>query len=87
MGVDAFASEQREKEQILSKMLVEFNEGRSKSFYCIASTVMTLPELRKAIAQARDQSAGEDVKNKSKVLHAVLEMIAEERKYALKLRK
>lgn len=86
-GVDAFASEQREKERILAVMLAEFNEGRSKSFYCVAATVMTTPELVEAVAQARDESAGQDVKHKSQILHAILEKIAGKKEYTLKLRK
>ncbi len=51
-GVLAFAEDQKERQQLLSTMLAEFNEGRSKSFYCIAATVMQIQEIIPAIAQA-----------------------------------
>ncbi len=68
-------------------MLDEFNEGRSKSFYCIAATVMETQEIIQAIALARDESKGADIKTKSKALHAILGKIAQGRNYNLKLRK
>ena len=86
-GISAFEADQKKREQLLSEMLAEFNEGRSKSYYCIAATVMDTQEIAEAIAQARNISAGADIKIKSKALHAILDKIAEDRKYILKLRK
>ncbi len=34
-------------------MLQEFNEGRSKSYYCIAATVMEIGELEEALTRSR----------------------------------
>jgi hypothetical protein len=86
-GIPAFAEDQKEREQLLSTMIAEFNEGRSRSFYCVAATVMDIREITQAIAEARDESVGKDIKSKCKVLHAILDRIAEGRKYSLKLRK
>lgn len=86
-GVFAFAADQEERQRLLSIMLAEFNEGRSKSFYCIAATVMGIQEIMRAIDLARDESKGADIKTKSKALHAILGKIAQERNYSLKLRK
>jgi hypothetical protein len=86
-GVSDFAEAQKEREQLLAAMLAEFNEGRSKSFYCIVATVMDIQEITQAIAQARNDSVGKDIRGKSKTLHLIFNKIAEERKYNLKLRK
>jgi hypothetical protein len=86
-GVSAFVEDQRDRERLLTALLAEFNEGRSKSFYCIVATVMDIQEIAQAIAQARNESAGKDIKGKSKTLHLILDKIAEERKYNLRLRK
>lgn len=86
-GVLAFAVDQKERERLLSTMLAEFNEGRSKSFYCIAATVMDIQEIEEAIARARAASSGADIKTKSKALHAFLNETAEKKNYILKLRK
>jgi hypothetical protein len=86
-GISSFVADQKERERLLSEMLSEFNEGRSKSFYCIAATVMDIREIAQAIAQARDECAAESIRDKSKLFHAILNRIAQEKKYNLKLRK
>jgi hypothetical protein len=86
-GVNEFEKVQKQREKILRSMLDEFNEGRSKSYYCIAATVMELDELRDAVIKARKKSKGLNIKARSKVLHAILDEIGEEKKYLLKLRK
>ena len=85
-GISAFVKSQKAKEKLVNAMLDEFNEGRSKAFYCIAATVMTTPELKQAIDQARRESNGMDTKDKAKTLHSILDGIAAEKGYHLKLR-
>lgn len=86
-GVKAFVSQQKKREKLLKTMLERFNEGRSKSYYCIAATVMKIEELNKAISQAQKESSGLDIKSKSKVLHRLLGDMATQKGYCLKLRK
>lgn len=68
-------------------MLQDFNEGRSKTYYCIAATVLELGELEEALSRAREESGGLDVKAKAKVLHRILDENASRKDYRLKLRK
>ncbi len=68
-------------------MLKEFNEGRSKSYYCIAATVFEIGELRESLLKARNNTQGLEVKEKSRVLHLILDEVAVKRNYCLKLRK
>jgi hypothetical protein len=86
-GVDEFEKVQKTREGLLKEMLQEFNEGRSKSYFCIAATVLELDELQAALEKARKKSEGLDIKKKSKVLHSILDEIAKEKNYLLKLRK
>ena len=86
-GVDAFEEVQNARERLLGKMLQEFNEGRSKRYYCIAATVFEIEELEAALTQAKRNSAELDVKGRSRVLHSILDEIAERNNYCLKLRK
>jgi hypothetical protein len=85
-GVAALARLLRRKEALLDRMLAGFNEGRSKSYYCIAATVMEPGELAGAIRKARKLSKGLDLKGKARTMHEVLDSIAAEKKYLLKLR-
>jgi len=86
-GLDEFAKVQQLREEILKKMLQEFNEGRSKTYYCIASTVLEIEELEAALKQARESTKKLDLKGKARFLHAILEDVAEKKQYCLKLRK
>ena len=86
-GVEKFEDMQKIRKHLLYEMVGEFNEGRSKTYYCIAATVMETGELKEALKEARANSAGFDIKEKSRVLHALLDEIARQKHYYLKLRK
>ena len=86
-GVLVFEREQKAKEKILREMLVNFNEGRSKSYLCIAASVFSIQDLKGALSDAHQRSKGRDLKEKAAVLHSILDRMAEERGYDLKLRK
>ena len=86
-GLDEFERLQKLREKLLKEMLQEFNEGRSKAYYCIAATVLEIEELEAALKQARESSKKLDLKGKARFLHAVLDDVAEKKQYYLKLRK
>jgi hypothetical protein len=86
-GVEKFEEIQKLRQQLLAQILREFNEGRSKSYYCIAATVLEIEELEKVIGKARKMSIGLDIRGKSKVMHLMLDNIAGKNSYYLKLRK
>jgi len=86
-GLGEFERLQKRREELLKEMLEEFNEGRSKTYYCIAATVVDIEELEAALKQARAAAGNLDLKGKSKLLHGILDGVAEKRQYLLKLRK
>ncbi len=86
-GMNKFVEQQKEKEKLLRQMLSEFNDGRSKTFYCIAATMLEIDELELALKQAREKSMGLDPKQKAEVMHSLLDKVAESKHYLLKLRK
>ena len=86
-GIREFEKIQEQREDLLKKMLRDFNEGRSKSYYCIVATVFEIEELRKVLTFAEKESSGLNIKEKSKVLHSILEEIASKKGFCLKLRK
>lgn len=86
-GVAKFNDIQIQRSEILKEMLQEFNEGRSKSYYCIACTVLAIEELHEALKEARKMSKGSTIKEKSRILHSLLDQIAHRKGYTFKLRK
>ena len=86
-GVDKFEEVQKVREQLLKYLLKEFNEGRSKSYYCITATILTIEELKEAIDEVGNKAKGLDIKAKSRLMHTALDNIASRKGYQLKLRK
>lgn len=86
-GISKFQKSQETKEQSLKHMLRDFNEGRSKNYYCIAATALKDDELEGALDEAHQQSKCLDIREKSKLLHSILDSIAKRKNYILKLRK
>ena len=86
-GMDEFERQQQAREKLVRAMLSEFNDGRSKTFYCIAATMLEISELESVLEEARVKSVGLDLKARAEVMHSLLDKIAENRNYSLKLRK
>ena len=86
-SVAEFEKEQKIREHLLKEMLQHFNDGSSKSYYCIASTVLRIDELRDGLAKAEAESRNLQLREKARVMHSILDSVAEEKGYLLKLRK
>jgi hypothetical protein len=86
-GIDEFEKQQKTRENLVRSMLSEFNDGRSKTFYCIAATMLEISELESVLEEAREKSLGLDTKAKAEAMHSLLNRIAENKNYLLKLRK
>jgi len=86
-GVAEFEKNQKVRERLLKDALDTFNEGRSKTYYSVAATVLEVDELKRALAQAAKDSSGLGVRGRSRVLHSILDQIAQRNGYCLKLRR
>jgi len=73
-GFDAFVEEQAKRVSILREMLADFDDGRSKGYYCLAAALLPIGNLEAAIAEAMP---GADRKTKAKALKAALQSYAE----------
>jgi hypothetical protein len=86
-GMEEFEKQQKARENMVRSMLSEFNDGRSKTLYCIAATILEIGELESVLEEAREKSLGFDLEAKSEVMHSLLDKIAENKNYLLRLRK
>jgi hypothetical protein len=86
-GLAKFRETQKVREKLLRKMLNKFNEGRSKSYYCLVATVLEVKELEKALDEATSKSKELNIKEKAKLLHSILDEIGQKKNYYLKLKK
>jgi len=91
-GVENHVRKLNERMKLLEEMLGEFNDGRSKSFYCTAATLLSVESIKEAINYAKKKVEAfgvgkEDLKGKAKILREALCSVAKRESVDLKLRK
>jgi hypothetical protein len=76
-GFDEFIWQQKERLQLLKCLLEEFDDGRSKSFYCLAAALLPLDGLKATIGMLRSAiGSANDVKHRAKLLREAFVTIA-----------
>ena len=91
-GLERFIGQQRKRIVLLEKMLKNFDDGRSKSFYCIATTLLPITDLETSLGKAEQRLKAEkinlnDTRLKSKILKEFLNESAARNEVDLRLRK
>jgi hypothetical protein len=87
-GAEPVLAEQDQRTQYLGDWLAGLNEGRSKSFYCLACTQLPLNLLENAQKYAQQlRTAGSDLKTKAKQMRHYLEGLGAQAGVSLKLRR
>lgn len=59
MGIKQYNNEQLEKIEILNTLLNQYNDGRKKTFYCVAVNILNLSELRELMSQISQEKTFE----------------------------
>lgn len=87
IGLDAYHSEQEEKVEILQFLLDNYNDGRRKSFFCVAVNLIELEDLRNILSQIKTETEINDFSLKEKAAYAVklFQAKAEQNNIVLKL--
>jgi hypothetical protein len=87
-GIEEFARLENEKQTFLRHLIDNYDEGRSKSFYCTSCQLIPLDKLREALADAETKIT-EDAENKerAKLVRAAINNLADNLQIDLKLRK
>lgn len=89
IGVEAYNSEQIEKIKILKFLLANYNDGRKKTFYCLAVNLLELQDLRYLMGKietCQDLSSF-SLNEQVKYIVDLLQKLANERGIILKKRK
>lgn len=86
-GIEAYNAEQMEKGKILDIFLSGYNDGRKKTFFCVAVNLLDLQELREALGkiESNPDLHALTLKDKSAFAVGVVQEIASRRKVDLKL--
>jgi hypothetical protein len=86
-GIAKWAARQNEKIAFLKVLLSEFNDGRSKSFYCLSVQLLPLDKLKPALALAQKKmTTGMTAKEQAVLVREAFEGVAKAFGIELKLR-
>lgn len=87
-GVDEFARLEIEKQRFLRHLIENYDEGRSKSFYCTSYQLIPLDKLKQALVDAETKITEDTaIKEKAKIVRAAISNLADVLQVDLKLRK
>ena len=83
VGMEHWLKGQKKRRLLLEKLLTNYNEGRSMSFYCKATLLMPTELIGKAINELEkrltfNQIDSSDVKAKAKILRETIQRLAQE---------
>ena len=84
MGIEAYRAEMDEKIKVLEKLLSEYNDGRRKSFYCLAVNLLDLEDTRAVMDGIAENT---DPKTDPKAVIRIFEEAAKNKGISLKMRK
>ena len=79
--IEKFIEQQKKRIKLLETMIENFDDGRSRSFFCKSATLLDLTSLSSSLNKATqkiktDEIKQNDVKNKAQILKAILNEIA-----------
>ena len=80
-GVEKFVGQQKRRIRLLETMIADFDDGRSKSFYCKSAALLDVTTLESSLDKAiqkieTDNIKPNDTKTKAKILKGILSGIA-----------
>jgi hypothetical protein len=80
-GIEKFVGQQKKRIKLLETMIENFDDGRSRSFFCKAATLLDLISLENSFDAASkkikaDNIESNDIKTKAKILKSILNEIA-----------
>ena len=87
-GMEKFMELQEKRIELLGIMLKHYNDGRAKSFYCLAATLLSIVNLERALETVgKSTEESDNIKIRAKSLRQTLDEMASQEGVRLKLRK
>lgn len=77
-GIEKFVEQQKVRMKFLKTMIEEYDDGRSRGYYCKASALLDTKTLKSSIDKAilkikADNIRHIDIKGKAKILKSILD--------------
>ena len=87
-GIEEFVRWEMAKQELLKHLINNYDEGRSKGFYCTSCQLMPLDRLKETLAEAEAKmTAGTDINQKAKLVRAAINNLADALQIDLRLRR
>lgn len=87
-GIEEFARLEFEKQNLLRHLIDNYNDGRSKSFYCTGCQLLPLDRLKAVVADAEAKiTKSMNIKEKAGIMRTAISSLADELKIDLRLRR
>ena len=88
-GEEKYLEEQGEKAKILARLLENYNDGRRKSFFCVAVNLLDIFTLRSVMEQIEAATPQDEIsiREKAAIVSDIFQSVAREQNVALKLTK
>lgn len=86
IGIENYRAEQREKKEILNKLLKEYDVGNMDVFFCLAVNLMEVSDLKELLNNVENSTKDMSLDEKSSFMKDALNHCAKERNIVLKLR-
>ena len=79
-GIEKFLEQQKKRIKLLEMMIKDFDDGKSRSFFCKATTLMDISNLEESLDEATkkiktDKIKPNDIKIKAKILKEILNKV------------
>ena len=88
IGIEAYKAELNTKIEILENLLENYDDGRRKSFYCLAVNLLEIQDITTIMEQIESEVEPQALlKEKAKTVASLFQAIADEKGIILKLRK
>ena len=87
-GLEAFVGGEREKLKLLRYLIENYDDGRSKSYYCLSCQLLPPDKLKEVVVEAeKSVSKNLGLKEKARLLKTAISGLADRLNIDLKLRK
>lgn len=88
IGINAYRNEQKRKVEVLQELLDQYNDGRKKTFYCVAVNLLELDVIEGIMKELRETAAVySDIKERAACASALFQSAGKAHQIELKLRK
>lgn len=87
VGTEAYQAEQEEKVEILKFLLENYNDGRKKTFFCLAVNLLELSDLNMVLKQIKSDKEADSLKERAVKAAELFQAMADQRGIILKMRR